>query len=405
MKRNFRQIIYFFFFILIKGIAAATALFVAFFFFSTTHTLIQEAWKHKLYSPLTDYYAISISPSIDFDGENMQKLNHALIQFFLKTNNSQSLLLHADTQIRLCDEGFITREELKDENFAITINEAYLANYPIYDIDGNPVTIQGNKSENYLLIPEKYRLQEQKLKNYYEENNTFLKYYIDDLKTMGIDDAHKQKHEKIPTNIIYISNGQSYQIPNMEADGMYKCTLTDPLVSIITNENVSIAQIPAYITNQDYIVKADSQKRLNELKEIIHETGLNSFILNFAPVSQQHLSVMKLSLASLFVYLVILLILQSITFLLEKYTAKKAGAKALICTCLAAWIIALCLFAYLLYSWDFPATFIMVFGTVFLLLADILLLKTAMCINIPIRIPINRNKISEISKAPNHIKY
>ena len=184
MKRNFRQIIYFFFFILIKGIAAATALFMAFFFFSTTHTLIQEAWKHKLYSPLTDYYAISISPSIDFDRENMQKLNHALAQFFLKTNNSQSLLLHADTQIRLCDEGFITREELKDENFAITINEAYLANYPIYDIDGNPVTIQGNKSENYLLIPETYRLQEQKLKNYYEENNTFLKYYIDDLKTI-----------------------------------------------------------------------------------------------------------------------------------------------------------------------------------------------------------------------------
>lgn len=159
---------------------------------------------------------------------------------------------------------------------------------------------------------------------------------------------------------------------------MYKCTLTDPLVSIITNENVSIAQIPAYITNQDYIVKADSQKRLNELKEIIHETGLNSFILNFAPVSQQHLSVMKLSLASLFVYLVILLILQSITFLLEKYTAKKAGTKALICTCLAAWISALCLFAYLLYSWDFPATFIMVFSTVFLFLVDILLLKTVL---------------------------
>ena len=113
---------------------------------------------------------------------------------------------------------------------------------------------------------------------------------------------------------------------------------------------------------------------------------------------------MKLSLASLFVYLVILLILQSITFLLEKYTAK-SRCKSInlhLPNCLDNRPMPFCLPALLLgFSCNI---YYGILAQCFLLLADILLLKTAMCINIPVRIPINRNKISEISKAPNHIK-
>lgn len=384
MKQHPMQAIYSIFFFFIKGAAAIVLLFLVFFFFSTTHTLVQKLWQYTLYSPLANFYAVSISPSIDVSRENMQELNNALVKFFFRTNGPDSLLLHVDTQILLYDQGFICRDELEDKNFAITINEAYLTKNPIYDTAGNPVLLPENKEENYLLLPEKYRSHAQEFKDYYEENNTFLKYYIDDLKTMGVEEAHQQKHDRIPTNIIYISNGQSYHVPNMEPDGKYKCTLTDPLVSVITNENVSIAQIPAYLTNQDYLVKADSQNQLSELHQIIRETGLDAFLLNFSPICQQHLSSMKIDLAFLSVYLVTILILQSITYLLTKYIIKKAGTKALITTNIIIQVAAVCLFTFLLCSLEFPVTFITIISTIFLLLTDTLLLRTALHKNKPI---------------------
>lgn len=378
MKQHPMQAIYSILFFFIKGAATIVLLFLMFFFFSTTHTLVQELWQYKLYSPLTNFYAVSISPSIDVSRENMQELNDALVKFFFRTNGPESLLLNVDTQILLYDQGFIRHDELEDKNFVITVNETYLTKNPIYDTAGNPVLLPENKEENYLLVPEKYRSHAQEFKDYYEENNTFLKYYVDDLKTMGVEEAHQIKHDRIPTNIIYISNGQSYHVPNMEPDGKYKCTLTDPLVSVITNENVSIAQIPAYLTNQDYLVKADNQNQLSELHQIIRETGLDAFLLNFSPICQQHLSSMKIELASLSVYLVTLLILQSITYLLTKYIIKKTGTKALITTNIITRITAVCLFTFLLYSLEFPVTFTTIFSTIFLLLTDRLLLRTAL---------------------------
>ena len=226
------------FLFIIKGAATTAALFMMLLFFSNSRRLIQQFQQYKLYSSLSGYYGISISPDIDASPENIQKLDDALVEFFLRTNGSESLLLNVDTQILLYDEGFITRDELKDKDFVITVNEAYLSKHPIYDTGGKPVALPENKTENYLLVPEKYRSQEQEFKAYYEENNTFLRYYIDDLKAMGIEAAHEQKHDIIPTNIIYISNGQSYQVYNMEPNGIYHSTLTDPLVSEIGRAHV-----------------------------------------------------------------------------------------------------------------------------------------------------------------------
>lgn len=289
---------------------------------SNSRRLIQQFQQYKLYSSLSGYYGISISPDIDASPENIQKLDDALVEFFLRTNGSESLLLNVDTQILLYDEGFITRNELKDKDFVITINEAYLSKHPIYDTGGKPVALPENKTENYLLVPEKYRSQEQEFKAYYEENNTFLRYYIDDLKAMGIEAAHEQKHDIIPTNIIYISNGQSYQVYNMEPNGIYHSTLTDPLVSVITNENVSTAQIPAYTTHRDYLVKADTPKRLAQLNQIIRETGLDTFLREFAPISQQYFSSLRMNITAMLIQLSIALILLIITFLLTKHSTK-----------------------------------------------------------------------------------
>lgn len=310
------------FLFIIKGAATMTALFMMLLFFSNSRRLIQQFQQYKLYSSLSGYYGISISPDIDASPENIQKLDDALVEFFLRTNGSESLLLNVDTQILLYDEGFITRDELKDKDFVITVNEAYLSKHPIYDTGGKPVALPENKTENYLLVPEKYRSQEQEFKAYYEENNTFLRYYIDDLKAMGIEAAHEQKHDIIPTNIIYISNGQSYQVYNMEPNGIYHSTLTDPLVSVITNENVSTAQIPAYTTHRDYLVKADTPKRLAQLNQIIRETGLDTFLREFAPISQQYFSSLRMNITAMLIQLSIALILLIITFLLTKHSTK-----------------------------------------------------------------------------------
>lgn len=376
--------LHFLFFIIIKGAATLAALFIMLLFFSNIRHLVWQIRQYGLYSPLADYYGISVSPDIDTSEENMQKLDDALVEFFLKTNDSESLLLSVDTQILLYDEGFITRDELENKDFVITVNEAYLSRHPIYDTKGNPVVLPENKQENYLLVPEKYRSQEQEFKAYYEENNTFLRYYIDDLKTMGIEAAHQKKHDIIPTNIIYISNGQSFKVYNMDPGGKYRCTLTDPLISVITNENVSPAQIPAYTTHRDYLVKADTPQRLEQLNQIIRETGLTAFLRDFSPVCQEYFSSLKMNLTAISVQLMIALALQTISFLLAKHTIKKAEINALITANSITWITAACFFIFLLYFLHFPLTFMAILSTISLLLADTLLFRTVLHKNKPI---------------------
>jgi len=85
------------FLFIIKGAATTAALFMMLLFFSNSRRLIQQFQQYKLYSSLSGYYGISISPDIDASPENIQKLDDALVEFFLRTNGSESLLLNVDT--------------------------------------------------------------------------------------------------------------------------------------------------------------------------------------------------------------------------------------------------------------------------------------------------------------------
>lgn len=302
---------------ILKGVTIAVTLLMLVLLVNNSFWLYQRLEKYGSYNSLKEYYGISISPYIDASEEGLQKLDDALVLFYKKTDGKDSILLNVETQVLLYDGGFIDKDELDIKDYAISINETYLREHPIYDVKGKAVKITGNKKENYLVVPVKYQGMEAEIKEYYEENNTFLRYYIDDLKKIGIEAANNQKHITIPTHIIYIADGQTCKVYNMYIGGKLNCILKDPLISVITTENVSIAQIPGYVTNQDYLIKVDRSSKLRDMEKAIKETGLDRYLLNFSPVINQYYSDLKINAVHVLLQFIIIIALHCLTFIFE----------------------------------------------------------------------------------------
>lgn len=358
----------------LKGVTLAVTLFIVVLFMQNSNILIQKLQSYGYYNSIKTHYGLSISPDLDVSEEGLEILDKALVSFFYETNGASSVLFSLGSQVQLYNEEFITEEELELRDFVVTVNETYLMEHPIYDTNGEKIQITGKKNENYLLVPVKYQPMENELKKYYEENNTFLKYYLDDLKKMGIEEAHAQKHKTIPLNIIYMKDNQSFRIPNYSG-GKLNGIIEDPMIDVITNDNVSIAQIPSYVTNQDYLIKINSPGELQNMEQILINTGLNQFVMEFASLNHQYVKELKENAIVVLLQCLIAIVLQSLIFMLEKRMLKNLKVRVFLKYLVISWGMA---FLILMLA-KIPFNFALVFGCVLTLIFTFVLLRR--CVN------------------------
>ncbi len=189
-------------------------------------------------------------------------------------------MFYIGNQLLLYNAGMMDINDLKVTDYAVTINTGYLKANQLRDIDGNLIDIDEDSGIDYLIVPEKYRSSEEEIRDYFIENNTFLRYYFDDKIKYGIAKAHEQKHPDNQLEIIYMKNDMTF--PSYLPYGQIGNTIKDPVFMVATSSNVSDVQIPAYITSQRYLVK-------NELvQEAIETAGLEKDIMRVEDVYEAY---------------------------------------------------------------------------------------------------------------------
>ena len=334
-------------FTLLRGAALWLALMITILLFVNGIRVVENAKQYSGYRDLAGYYGVRISPNIDVSEEGIQRLDDALVAFYRATNGENSRLFSVGSQVMLYNDGFISREELDFKEYVVTVNMTYLKEKPVYGTDGSVVRITGNSEEDYLLVPEKYRDREAELKQYYQENNTFLRYYVDDAKAYGIKAAHEQKHTLIPLNIIYVSDGQRHRMNNLADSGKLQGVIEDPIIKVVTTENVSPAQIPHYVTNQDYLVRISDAEQRQVFEQVLKDTGLAGFIMQVYSVKDEAGKNLKLNAGALLIQAVLLIFIQMGITILQKKLFKNMDQRLIVRNIIISWII---MFALLMFT-------------------------------------------------------
>lgn len=154
-----------------------------------------------------------------------------------------------------------------------------------------------------------------------------MKYYNHDVRDLGIEKAHSQKHEAIPIDVIYIMDGQKHDIHNMSQTGKFKGNVQDPLIRVVTEETVSDAQIPAYVTNRDYLIKVENDDEMAWLKQTIAETGLEEFTMNIEPADKWFFRDLRYNFTAVLVQFLILTVCLAVVVVTEKRFFKDQSFK------------------------------------------------------------------------------
>jgi len=204
-----------------------------------------------------------------------------MITYFHETNRAEnSWMFHIGNQLLLYNAGMLNRNELSMTDYEITINTGYLKASQLRDVDGNLIDIDEDSGIDYLIVPEKYRSSEEEIRDYFIENNTFLRYYFEDKIRYGVAKAHEQKHPDNQLEIIYMKSGLSF--PTYLSYGQIGDTIKDPIFMVVTSSNVSDVQIPAYITSQRYLVRNDL------VQNAIEKAGLEKDIMRIEDVYEAY---------------------------------------------------------------------------------------------------------------------
>ena len=122
---------------------------------------------------------------------------------------------------------------------SIKINPNYLREFPIYDIQNNPVQLSDDTSDWILLVPEKYRHREEEIMSFFQKTRTGAKDY------KGVYDAEEGFFKReVPDSvrnqqikIIWLANNQKIFSFNPEVFPSENNIIIDPIIQVVTEKN------------------------------------------------------------------------------------------------------------------------------------------------------------------------
>ena len=199
---------------------------------------------------------------------------------------------------------------------SVTVNNNYLKNNPIYDIDNKRVDIkESGKDEVNLLVLWNLKKYEQEI-----------------IKEYGIDYTTK-KQKKV--NITYIKSNQKYFTYDLHVAQNKNNTLTNiPVVVVCNQENLDLDYYCCYGLN--FIKVKNISNAYNELLPYLKETGLDNMYYSTRPITwqinhqiystEQSLLFTLFKLFFVIISLILLIISSSINYI-EKHKVKNIVCK------------------------------------------------------------------------------
>lgn len=122
---------------------------------------------------------------------------------------------------------------------SISVNINYLQEFPVYDVNQNPVKISEDTSDWIVLVPEKYRSHEKEILNYITKSRKSRAEGDENLFHVEVPDRVRNQALKI----IWIANGQKIFSFNPEVFRTENNMIVDPIIQVVTEKNSLVADL------------------------------------------------------------------------------------------------------------------------------------------------------------------
>ena len=244
-----------------------------------------EKWKSTneyVYFNMTDKYRDS--------EELIWNYNQSLRcrELFKYYNNKGGLLVSPSNYFSYNNfygkESLNTRKEYDPiDGIALEVNAEYLRQNPIRDTNGNIISIEDEYGDYLIiLVPEKYKEDEENLLQLYKEIYQFRRFVNEDIynEYMNIE---KVDHPEIKIKIIYTENGQESFLYNPLLEEENQNSIMDSIHIVINSENIGGDSYTSYVSGNEFFAKIDGSVEgdaYSKVYEVIKELDMEKDILS-----------------------------------------------------------------------------------------------------------------------------
>lgn len=244
-----------------------------------------EKWKSTneyVYFNMTDKYRDS--------EELIWNYNQSLRcrELFKYYNNKGGLLVSPSNYFSYNNfygkESLNTRKEYDPiDGIALEVNAEYLRQNPIRDTNGNIISIEDEYGDYLIiLVPEKYKEDEENLLQLYKEIYKFRRFVNEDIynEYMNIE---KVDHPEIKIKIIYTENGQESFLYNPLLEEENQNSIIDSVHIVINSENIGGDSYTKYVSSNEFFAKIDGSVEgdaYSKVYEVIKELDMEKDILS-----------------------------------------------------------------------------------------------------------------------------
>lgn len=244
-----------------------------------------EKWKSTneyVYFNMTDKYRDS--------EELIWNYNQSLRcrELFKYYNNKGGLLVSPSNYFSYNNfygkESLNTRKEYDPiDGIALEVNAEYLRQNPIRDTNGNIISIEDEYGDYLIiLVPEKYKEDEENLLQLYKEIYQFRRFANEDIynEYMNIE---KVDHPEIKIKIIYTENGQESFLYNPLLEEENQNSIIDSVHIVINSENIGGDSYTKYVSSNEFFAKIDGSVEgdaYSKVYEVIKELDMEKDILS-----------------------------------------------------------------------------------------------------------------------------
>ncbi|MDD3184006.1 MAG: DUF1430 domain-containing protein [Anaerostipes sp.] len=169
------------------------------------------------------------------------------------------------------------------------VNPNYLKKYALYDTKGQRISISEKESDWILLVPEKYKQEEKKIRKYYLEDRASMKKDAD-IDYYKIQPSKKVMEQKL--KIVWMKNNQSIFSFHPEVNENQGNMVWDSIIQVVTEENSCLGDRDAILGNSDSdplkipIIKS-SKDTYKSLLPILKKYQLDDNFVHFIQINEK----------------------------------------------------------------------------------------------------------------------
>lgn len=264
------------------------------FRFQTQNSHLAKWEQTKNYATLG--FTVSSDVMSDYTKEHV--LNLKMKKLFQSLNPQGGILFATSSYYEQYEnhrDDFARNEKYDPHREAVFVNNNYLQLNKIYDGNGNPVNLANeNTTAMTILVPEKYRDQEENIRVLYSLKHAALFYFDSDYyavktgknlgKNWSSDKSLMQRNSPLKLNILYVKNNQKYFTYDPNMGKAFNNVIVDPVAMVVNNNNIGADNFTVFFTNFQFRAKANYKDPIASVQEAIVDAGLQQNLIQVNPL-------------------------------------------------------------------------------------------------------------------------